>query len=171
MSSGLTARFAACYNLLGAERRRPLTSQQPTTVEKKTLPIVAYLHLPESADEEPYLWGNKCISCGAVYVGSRMACSRCTSQQLDRVRFSNSGEIWTFGVVHQSIPGVPTPYVAAIVDLPEGASVRATVTGLDPNQPGPSWFGRKVQMYIEKAYTDKQGNDIITYKYRPVEGS
>jgi len=149
-----------------------LTTQQqsPTEAEKKILPIVAYLHLPESPNEEPYLWGNKCKSCGAVYVGSRMACSKCTSPELEEIRFSNQGEIWTFGVVHQSMPNVQTPFVAAIVDLPEGGSVRATVTGLDPNQPGPAWFGKKVQMYIEKAYTDKQGNDIITYKYRPVEG-
>ena len=147
------------------------TQQQPATeTEKKPLPIVAYLHLPESPDEQAYLWGNKCKSCGAVYVGSRMACSRCTSRELEEIRFSNFGEIWTFGVVHQSMPNIPTPFVAAIVDLPEGASVRATVTGLDPSQPGPSWFGAKVEMYVEKAYTDKQGNDIITYKYRPVEG-
>jgi len=145
--------------------------QPPAEAEKKTLPIVAYLHLPESTNEEPYLWGNKCKSCGAVYVGSRMACSRCSSRGLEEVRFSNHGEIWTFGVVHQSIPNVPTPFVAAIVDLPEGASVRATVTGLDPNRPDSAWFGKKVRMYVEKAYTDKQGNDIITYKYRPVEGS
>ena len=148
-----------------------MTAQQPATeVEKKTLPIVDYLHLPQSSEEEPYLWGNKCKSCGAVYVGSRMACSKCTSQELEQVRFSNVGEIWTFGVVHQAPPDVPTPFIAAIVDLPEGASVRATVTGLDPNQPGRSWFGKKVQMYVEKAYTSKQGDDIITYKYRPVEG-
>ena len=149
-----------------------MTTQQQSSaeVEKKTLPIVAYLHLPESPDEQPYLWGNKCKSCGAVYVGSRMACSRCSSRELEEIRFSNVGEIWTFGVVHQSMPNVPTPFVAAIIDLPEGASVRATVSGLDPSQPGPSWFGTKVEMYVEKAYTDKQGNDIITYKYRPVEG-
>ena len=148
------------------------TQQQPATgVEKKPVPIVAYLHLPESPDDEPYLWGNKCKSCGAVYVGSRMACSKCSSSELEEVRFSNVGEIWTFGVVHQSMPNVPTPFVAAIIDLPEGASVRATVTGLDPTQPDPAWFGKKVQMYLEKAYTNKQGDDIITYKYRPVEGS
>ena len=149
-----------------------MTTQQQSSaeVEKKTLPIVAYLHLPESPDEQAYLLGNKCKSCGAVYVGSRMACSRCTSPELEEIRFSNVGEIWTFGVVHQSMPNVATPFVAAIVDLPEGASVRATVTGLDPSQPGPSWFGTKVEMYVEKAYTDKQGNDIITYKYRPGEG-
>lgn len=147
------------------------TQQQPATeVEKKPQPILPYLHLPESPGEEPYLWGSKCKSCGAVFVGGRMACSKCTSRELEEIRFSNVGEIWTFSVVHQAFPIVPTPFVAAIIDLPEGASVRATVYGLDPNKPDPSWFGKKVQMYTEKAYTDKQGNDIIAYKFRPVEG-
>lgn len=148
-----------------------MTQQQATEVEKKPQPILPYLRLPESPNEKPYLWGNKCKACGAVYVGSRMACSRCTSSDLEEIRFSNQGEIWTFSVVHQAFPTVPTPFVAAIIDLPEGASVRATVYGLDPNQPDPSWFGKKVEMYTEKAYTDKQGNDVIAYKFRPVGSS
>jgi amino acid transporter len=80
------------------------------------------------------------------------------------------------GYVAPALFGLPVELILAngiirdVLPLDVPASVRATVTGLDPNQPDRSWFGKKVQMYTEKAYTSKQGDDIITYKYRPVGG-
>jgi uncharacterized OB-fold protein len=148
------------------------TQQQPTSEEeKKPRPIVPYLRLPESPGEAPYLWGSKCRSCGAAFMGKRIACSRCMSREFEEIRLSNQGELYTFTVIHQSFPGMPTPYIAATVDLPEGVSVRATVTGLDANNPALDWLGKKVEMYTEKVYSDKQGNDVIAYRFRPVEGS
>ncbi len=142
---------------------------QETATEKKPRPIVPFLKLPDSPDEQPYLWGSKCKSCGAAFAGQRMACSKCTGQDLEEVRFSNQGEIYTFTVIYQSFPGVEVPFVAATVDLPEGVSVRATVTGLDANNPDPKdWLGKKVEMYTAKVYSDREGNDVIAYRYRPV---
>jgi hypothetical protein len=44
----------------------------------------------------------------------------------------------------------------------------ATISGLDPNNPDPKdWLGKKVEMYTEKVYSDKEGNDVIAYKFRP----
>jgi uncharacterized OB-fold protein len=141
---------------------------QEAETEKKPRPIVPFLRLPESPGEEPYLWGSKCKSCGAAFAGARMACSKCTSQDLEEIRLSNEGEVYSFTVIYQSFPGIPAPFVAATVDLPEGVSVRATVWGLDPNNPDPKdWLGKKVEMYTEKVYSDKQGNDVIAYKFRP----
>lgn len=148
-----------------------MTTEQPAQAESKPQPILPYLRLPESPDEQPYLWGSKCVSCGAVFVGRRMACSRCTGREMEEIRLSSQGEIYTFTVIHQSFPGLPTPFIAATVDLPEGVSMRATVTGLDPNNPSLDWLGKKVEMYTEKAYTTKDGREIIAYKFRPVEGS
>jgi uncharacterized OB-fold protein len=141
---------------------------QEAATEKKPRPIVPFLKLPESPGEEPYLWGSKCKPCGTVFAGKRIACSKCTSEELEEIRLSSEGEIYTFTVIYQSFPGIPAPFVAATVDLPEGASVRATVSGLDPNNPDPKdWLGKKVEMYTEKVYSDKQGNDVIAYKFRP----
>lgn len=141
---------------------------QEAATDKKPRPIVPFLRLPESPGEQPYLWGNKCKSCGAAFAGARMACSKCTSQELEEVRLSKEGEIYTFTIIYQSFPGIPAPFVAATVDLPEGVSVRATIDGLDPNNPDPKdWLGKKVEMYTEKVYSDKEGNDVIAYKFRP----
>ena len=50
------------------------------------------------------------------------------------VPLSDKGKVYVFSVVHQSFPGIKTPYVTAIVDLPEGVSVRANLTDVDPEQ-------------------------------------
>ena len=42
------------------------------------LPAVPYIKLPEGA--APYLEGQKCSSCGAMYLGQRMACGKCFSR-------------------------------------------------------------------------------------------
>ena len=69
-------------------------------------------------------------------------------------------------MVYQTVPGLDAPYVAAIIDLPEGVSIRGNVYGLDPEKPSPEWFGKKVKMYTEKVRTDREGNDVIAAKFR-----
>lgn len=135
---------------------------------KKTNPLVPFLRLPEKYPDEPaYLWGSKCKACGAAFLGSRIACGKCGSTgPFEEVKFSGEGEIYVFSVVHQTVPGLEAPYVAAIIDLTEGVSVRGNVYGLDPAQPSTQWFGKKVKMYTEKVATDKEGNDVIGAKFK-----
>ncbi|MCH8995239.1 MAG: OB-fold domain-containing protein, partial [Chloroflexi bacterium] len=102
------------------------------TAEKQAKPILPFLRLPEG--EKPYLAGSKCKECGATYLGSRMACSKCFSTEpMEEIHLSDKGELHVFSIVHQSAPGIPTPYVAAIVDLPEGVSVRCNIEGVEPD--------------------------------------
>jgi uncharacterized OB-fold protein len=58
---------------------------------------------------------------GRPIVGARVACAKChrKSPFVD-IRSSDHGTVWVYSIVHRSAPGIPTPYVAAIVDLPEG---------------------------------------------------
>lgn len=142
---------------------------QETATEKKVNPLVPFLRIPDNYPDEPaYLWGSKCKSCGATYLGSRVACAQCASTEpsFEEVRLSDEGELYVFSVVHQTVPGLEAPYVAGIIDLPEGVSVRANVYGLDPLKPDPSWFGKKVKMYTEKVRVDREGNDIVAAKFR-----
>ena len=140
---------------------------QEATSEPKQNPIVPFLRIPEDPNDQPYLWGTKCRACGAVFLGERVACGKCgDTGPFEEVRLSDEGEIYVFSVVHQTVPGLDAPYVAAIIDLPEGVSVRGNVYGLDPANPNPEWFGKKVKMYTEKVRTDRDGNDVIAAKFR-----
>ena len=140
---------------------------QEAAAEPKQNPIVPFLRIPDDPNDQPYLWGTKCKACGAVFLGERVACGKCgDTGPFEEVRLSDEGEIYVFSVVHQTVPGLEAPYVAAIIDLPEGVSVRGNVYGLDPANPSPEWFGKKVKMYTEKVRTDREGNDVIAAKFR-----
>ena len=134
---------------------------------KKVRPIVPFLRLGNNG-EKPHLVGKKCAACGAVYLGTRVACSKCSATgPFNEVRLSDKGTLWVYSIVHQSVPGVPTPYVAAIVDLPEGVSVRCNIIDIEP-QPEKIQFGMPVEMVTKKVRQDKDGNDVIAFFFRPV---
>lgn len=145
-----------------------MTTDAPAA-EKQARPIVPFLRLPERPEERPYLVGSKCRQCGTVYLGSRMACSRCFSTEpMEEVKLSDKGELHVFSIVHQSGPGIPVPYIAAIVDLPEGVSVRCNIEGVEPD-PKHLAFGMPVEMFTEVVRQDREGNDIVAFKFRPAK--
>jgi uncharacterized OB-fold protein len=134
--------------------------------DKKQVPIVPFLRLGNDG-EKAHLVGKKCASCGAVYLGRRVACSKCTSAEpMQEVRLGDKGNLWVYSIVHQSAPGIPTPYVAAIVDLPEGVSVRCNIIDVEAD-PDKIEFGMPVEMVTSKVREDKEGNDVIAFFFRP----
>jgi len=141
---------------------------QEAVAEKKTNPIVSFLRIPEKyPEEEAYFWGMKCGACGSKFLGERIACGKCgETEKLEEVRYGRDGALYVFAVVHQSIPGVEVPFVAGIIDLDDGVSVRANVYGLDANNPDASWFGKRVKMYSEVTSQDREGNDVVAAKFK-----
>ncbi len=146
---------------------------QETATEKKVNPILPFLRIPAKYPDEPaYLWGVQCKGCGAKFLGERTACGNCgATGPFEEQKYGPDGEIYVFSVVHQSVPGIEAPYVAAIIDLDDGVAVRANVYGLDPLKPSTEWFGKRVQMFAEKVATDREGNDVVAAKFRVVNGS
>jgi uncharacterized OB-fold protein len=136
---------------------------------KKQNPIVPYLRLPKTSAEKAYLWGVRCKSCGASYTGSRLACGKCCAiENFEEIRFSDYGTLRAFTIVYMTAPGIEVPFIAAIVDLPEGAAVRCNIGGIDPDgEKVAALLGKKVEMYTEKIREDQEGNDVIVFKFRP----
>jgi uncharacterized protein len=142
---------------------------QPSAAEtpKRPRPIVPFLRLPETG--EPHLVGNRCDACGAVYLGSRIACSKCLARgPFNEIALSKRGTVWVWSIVHQSFPGVPVPYVVAVVDLPEGVAVRANLIDVEPT-PEALRFGMPVEMVTGVSQQDRQGNDVVAFYFRPVK--
>ena len=141
-------------------------SQQAEAPAKKARSIIPYLRLVGDGPEG-HLVGKKCGNCGAVYLGPRVACSKCfATGPFSEIQLGDKGSVWVYSIVHQSAPGIPTPYVAAIVDLPEGVSVRCTLIDVEPD-PAKIPFGMPVQMVTKKVREDKDGTDVIAYFFRP----
>jgi uncharacterized OB-fold protein len=127
-------------------------------------PIVPFLRL----GEKPHLVGLCCRTCDATYLKSgRVACARCgAAGDFEEIALSDHGTLWVYSIVHQSVPGVPTPYVSAIVDLPEKVSVRCTLVDVEPD-PAELRFGMPVRMVTRKVRTDQEGRDVIAFFFRP----
>lgn len=127
-------------------------------------PIVPFLAL----GEKPYLIGLRCRTCDAIYLKSgRVACAKCgAARDFEEIALSDHGSLWVYSIVHQSVPGVPTPYVSAIVDLPEKVSVRCTLVDVAPD-PAALSFGMPVRMVTRKVRTDQEGRDVIAFFFRP----
>ena len=141
---------------------------QPQSGEKKVRPIVPFLRLGTNGDT-PHLVAKKCSHCGALYFGNRVACSKCyQTGPFVEARLSNKGTLYVYSIVHQSAPGIPVPYVAAIVDLPEGISVRCTIIDVVAD-PATLTFGMPVEMVTKKVREDKEGNDVIAFFFRPAK--
>lgn len=137
-----------------------------TTEPKGPRPIIPFLVL----DDPPYLAGLRCPSCGTTYLRSgRVACAKCgEAGPFEDVRLSDHGTLWVYSIVHQSAPGIPVPYVAAIVDLPEQVAVRCTLVDVRPD-PGALPFGMPVKMITRKVRTDKEGRDVIAFFFTPAK--
>jgi len=130
-------------------------------------PIVPFLRLPDGA--EPYLAGQRCTGCGAVFLGTRRACARCTAQgSFEEIPLSRRGTLWVYSIVHQSAPGVPVPYVVGVVDLPEGVSVRCNLVDVEPD-PARLRFGMPVEMTTGVSQQDREGRDVVAFYFRPVK--
>ncbi len=130
------------------------------------LPVVPFLKIPDKGD--PYLEGNKCKACGAVFIGDRQNCAKCYARdQIEKVKLSNSGELYVFSIVHRSFPGIETPYISAVVDLDGGGTIKGNLTGVDP-VPEKIKLGMPVELIYKVAPTkDREGNEYLAYYFQP----
>lgn len=117
---------------------------------------------------EGFLLGSRCSECGAHFFPVRQACSGCLHTDLETVRFSTTGTLYTFSVVRQSTPEFEVPYALGYVDLPEGVRVMTQLTGRDPED---YQIGMEMELVVEPFGVDEDGNALAGYRFRPKEGS
>ena len=129
----------------------------------KQIPYVDYLVL----GDDPYVKGNVCKECGSVYFDRRNACAKCGKTVFDSKRLPNDGEVTSFTIVQRAAPGVPTPYVSAVVRLSDGTAVKANVVDVEPD-PEHVKLGMKVKLKTFPAASDDDGTEAVSFGYAPV---
>ncbi|MBS1265043.1 MAG: hypothetical protein MAG471_00871 [Acidimicrobiaceae bacterium] len=127
------------------------------------VPIVDYLRI----GVRPYLRASECESCGARYFDRRNACARCGRVEFNNARVSNRGVLRSFSIVHRAAPGIPVPYVSALVETEDGTTVRSNIVDCPPD-PEHVKLGMKVRLATYVAGTDDAGTECVAFGYRPV---
>lgn len=138
--------------------------------DKKGVPVREGLWTtPSSSEGEPQLIGGKCPSCGEIVFPKNRVCVNCQHQTMDEIKLSRRGKIFTSSTVMLTPPKYykgPVPYAIGYVELAEGVRILTPFSG-DPEL---LKVGMDVELVIEKLLEDDEGNEIMGYKFRPIEG-
>ena len=126
------------------------------------IPLVDYLVV----DDDPHLVASACTACGARYFDRRNACASCGGTDFTPARVASTGEVRAFTIVAFAAPGVPVPFVAAVVDC-EGTSVRANIINVEPG-PEHIRLGMSVRLATYSLGTDDAGTEAIGFGFEPV---
>ena len=129
------------------------------------MPIVEYLVLGDS----PRLRAHECSGCGARFFDRRNACASCFATDFRDVDVATEGEVKAFTIVAHAAPGIPTPFVAAVVDC-DGTTVRANVINVDPD-PDHVELGMKVRLATYSLGADDKGVEAVGFGFEPVSAA
>lgn len=129
-----------------------------------SVPMVEYLEL----GDEPRLVANECTACGARFFDRRNACANCGGLEFVKAPIATEGEVRAFTIVGWAAPGIPAPYVPAVVDC-DGTSVKANVVNT-PADPEHIRLGMKVRLTTFPIGTDTVGTEAIGFGFEPIEG-
>ena len=125
------------------------------------IPLVDYLVL----GDHPHLVANECTACGARFFDRRNACAGCSGTEFRKVDIATTGTISSFTIVTFAAPGVPVPFVSAVVDC-QGTSVRGNLINVDP-YPANLRLGMKVRLATYSLGTDANGVEAIGFVFEP----
>ena len=142
---------------------------QEVPAEKRMVPLrEGIFRLPSGLGEEPALIGSRCQNCGDHFFPKRHICLNCGQEEIEETTLNGRGRIWTYTVARQTPPGslMQAPYVIAMVELPEGVMVQAVLSECDPEA---VHVGMEVEMVVEKMGTSAEGNDLMAFKFKPVQ--
>lgn len=128
----------------------------------KQVPLVDYLVL----GEDPHLEARECTECGARFFDRRNACASCSGTEFRPAAIATAGEVRAFTIVALAAPGIPVPFVAAVVDC-DGTSVRGNVINTEPD-PDHVHLGMKVKLATYVVGTDDEGTEAIGFGFEPV---
>ena len=120
-------------------------------------------------DGSAYIAGYRCGNCSAVFPEAIMACRACASRTPpDAFTASETGELYSWTVVHRSYPGVAVPFVSAIVDLHGGMTLKGTLREVDMTSLRP---GLPVRVVFDDAggARDSQGAPYVGFHFVPGE--
>jgi uncharacterized OB-fold protein len=120
--------------------------------------------------------GSKCKKCGKAYIAIRRVCPICGSRELDEIKLSGQGHVYSYTVIHAAPEGFEnsTPYIIGIIELKEGIRLTAQIVDCKPDEID---IGTPVEMVLRyfgeepDRFSSEAGIRFYGYKFRPVINS
>ena len=141
-------------------------------VEKNQIPLVEGLFTWPS--DEPKLIVGRCKACKSVFFPKdyKVHSPDCKGADLEEVLLSSQGTLTSF--TNQLFkPPLPykgpdpfVPYCIGMVEFPEDIQIYGMMTGCKLED---LKIGMKVETVFEKQCEDEQGNEMLTWKFKPVQ--
>jgi uncharacterized OB-fold protein len=123
---------------------------------------------------EPQLIGSRCDACGIVTFPAQDSCPRCALTVMAEYLSSRRGRLWAWTTQHFPPPSPPysgptgkdfVPFGVGFVELPGEVKVESRLTESDPDVLTP---GLEMELVLVPFRTDDDGNDVVTFAFRPV---
>jgi uncharacterized OB-fold protein len=97
--------------------------------------------LPVPTPETQHFWDGtavgelrlqRCRGCSTTYFPPQPFCPSCSSDDVEVVRASGRGSLYSYVINHRPAPGFEAPYVIAVVELEEGPRLLTNIVEVDP---------------------------------------
>ena len=121
------------------------------------------------------LIGSRCATCRTPYFPKVDYCRNptCGESKLEEAGFGPDGKIWSCAIQDYPPPAPAKfdkpykPYAMAVVDLADGLRVLGQVKTDDIRAIVPD---TKVKLVVDTLCHDEAGNEVVTWKFQPVQG-
>jgi uncharacterized OB-fold protein len=123
--------------------------------------------------DEPLLIGTHCKSCGDYFFPKTFTCHNpnCKDKEIEEATLSRRGKVWSYSILYYPPPPpfiAPDPFEPmpiVQVEIPEGLKITGV---LEDTKPEDVKIGMEAELVVGKLYTDKEGNEVIGWKFKPV---
>lgn len=122
------------------------------------IPVVDYLVLGDT----PHLQAKVCTRCEAKYFDRRNACARCGAAEFTVKALPNTGRLRAYTQVYRAAGSVPVPFISAVVELDDGAVVKANLRGAELDD---IVAGLPVRLTTFVAGVDDDGTEAVAFGY------
>ena len=135
---------------------------------RERVPIeVGFFTIPDDEAHAPRLLGSRCQRCREVFFPRRRVCAKCLHVGTDDLEFGERGTLYTWTYVHFPLFGSRRAdaggYGVGQIDTEEGPRVQAVLSGA----PDDFAIGMAMQLELETLRQNKQGQEVVIYRYRP----
>lgn len=130
--------------------------------------------VPQPTPETQHFWDGtrsgelriqRCADCSHAYFPPRPFCPECSSRNVAVEAASGKATLHSYVIHHREMPGFPSPYAIAVVELDEGPRMMTNIVECEQTPEA-----LVLDMPLEVTF-EKLDDDISLPLFRPAEGA